>query len=86
MGEKQAEDEKDPSGWWGHTSKLCKAVSQGKSARGVPTPSPPATSCQGHRSPSTGRHSSPAGALAQPPGVSAFSSSEVGAWNRCDAT
>lgn len=53
MGEKQAEDEKDPSGWWGHTSKLCKAVNCGRSARGEPTPSP--TSHQlpgGHCSPS----------------------------------
>lgn len=62
MGEKQAEDEKDPSGWWGHTSKLCKAVNCGRSARGEPTPSPTSHQLPGVTAPlPTGRHSSPAG-------------------------
>lgn len=87
MGEKQAEDEKDPSGWWGHTSKFCKAVNHGRSARGEPSPSPISHQLPGVTAPLPQEGTAlQLGALAQPPGVSAFSSSEMGAWNRCDAT
>lgn len=63
-----------------------KQMRQGRSARAEPTPSPAAPAAGVTAPLPTGRHSSPAGALAQPPGVSAFSSPEVGAWNRCEAT
>lgn len=63
-----------------------KAMSQGRSARGVPSPSPTSHQLPGSPLPFPQEGTALQLGAAQFPGVSAFSSSEVGAWNRCDAT